>query len=297
MYWLILLFIVLVGSIMGSFMAAQVWRLRAWQLKYDQQNGERVDSTEWRKLKPLTEKNLKNDHSHCLNCGYKLRWFDLVPIFSWLSLRGKCRNCQKPIGKTELLAELSTAIVFGIIFVAHFSPDNYLMSSSILVGRFVILLIALSLLVILFIYDAKWSLLPSKIMHAFNIVAVVYWLTGFLNADLTIQSLINIIISMLVFPGLYFVLSVVSKGAWVGDGDWILAIGLVLLQPNLPAYSLLLLCLSNFVGLGIILVAASVNKKQLKRGAQIPFGPAMIIAALILLIFQPIVQQIVLFLL
>lgn len=88
------------------------------------------------------------------------------------------------------------------------------------------------------------------------------------------------------FPLIYFVLAKVSKEQWVGGGDWILAVGLVLMLPNLPVFAIFLLFLSNVIGLLFAVFQSILRFRKVKRGTQIPFGPAMILAALILLIFQ-----------
>jgi len=77
-----------IGAVLGSFSVAQVWRLRAKQLQEERESGKKVDSAEWRKLRSLVSVKTKNDRSHCLNCNYQLKWFDLIPIISWLSLGG-----------------------------------------------------------------------------------------------------------------------------------------------------------------------------------------------------------------
>ena len=295
MFYFACLIFAIFGSIIGSFSVAQVWRLRALELNDAKKNGEKIDMKEWSKLKNLVESKKNKDRSHCLNCGYQLKWFDLIPIFSWLSLGGKCRKCRKSIGWLEFLAEVSTAVVFVLVFVSlgfDFSKEI----TPVQAFRTFILFATLSSLVILFIYDAKWSLLPVRIMWIFNFLAFMFFALGVFEKGISFEIISNLTLSILAFPAVYLLLSVVSKGAWVGDGDWILALGLVLLLPNSPMFSLLLMMFSNVIGLVIILLNSIFEKKKLVRGAQIPFGPAMILACLILLIFQPIFIEIVDFL-
>ena len=93
----ILVIVAALGAVMGSFIGAQVWRVRARQLVEDKQAGEPVDTLELRRLKPLLMP-LKDDRSRCLSCGHELRWYDLLPVVSWLVTRGRCRYCRAPIG-------------------------------------------------------------------------------------------------------------------------------------------------------------------------------------------------------
>ena len=276
-----------IGAVFGSFSVAQVGRLRAKQLQDEKASGEKSDAAEWKKLRSLVSVNLKNDRSHCLNCGYQLKWYDLIPIISWLSLGGKCRKCRSKIGVTEFLTEVLMFILFAIIFLI-FNPIS---NGAILVLpaiRLFILLTSLIPLTIMFIYDSKWSLLPTKLLYVFNILAFIYWVTGFLSVfgGFKLISALNIIISMALFPLIYFVLAKVSKEQWVGGGDWILAVGLIFLLPNHPVFAIFLLFLSNVVGLFFAVFQSILYFRKVKHGTQIPFGPAMILAALVLVVFQ-----------
>ena len=282
-----------IGAVLGSFSVAQVWRLRAKQLQEERESGKKVDSTEWKKLRSLVSVKTKNDRSHCLNCNYQLKWFDLIPIISWLSLGGKCRKCRSKIGSLEFLSEILMFALFAIIFLI-FNPIS---NGAILVLpaiRLFILLISLVPLAIMLIYDAKWSLLPTKLLYIFNILAFIYWATGFLTVSggFNLRSVFYLVISMMFFPLIYFVLAKISKEQWVGGGDWILAVGLIFLLPNHPVFAIFLLFLSNVVGLVFAVFQSILHFRKVKRGTQIPFGPAMILAALILLAFQ---QQILVF--
>ena len=275
------------GAVFGSFAVAQVWRLRAKQLQDEKASGEKIDAAEWKKLRSLVSVSPKNDRSHCLNCGYQLKWYDLIPIISWLSLGGKCRKCHSKIGATEFLTEISMFTLFAIIFLV-FNPLSSAGFSLFGLFRLLILFVAFIPLAIMFIYDARWSLLPTKVIWAFNFFAFIYWITAFANTTngFNLFSIFNIAISMALFPLVYFVLAKISEEEWVGGGDWILAIGLIFLLPNQPIFAMLLLFLSNFVGLIFALIQSILQFKKVKRGIRIPFGPAMILATLILLIFQ-----------
>ena len=278
----------LIGAVFGSFSVAQVWRLRASQLQDEKSAGEKIDSTEWKKLHSLVSKKVKNDRSHCLNCGYQLKWFDLIPIVSWISLGGKCRKCRSKIGALEFISEILMFALFAIIFFV-FNPVSNGSVSILATFRLVVLFLAFVPLAIMFIYDMKWSLLPTKIIWIFNCLAFIYWISGFVGVrgGFNFISAINFVISMSMFPLIYFVLAKVSKEQWVGGGDWILAVGLVLILPNLPVFAIFLLFLSNVIGLLFVVFQSILRFRKVKRGTQIPFGPAMILAALILLIFQP----------
>lgn len=298
MWTTIILYMLLaiLGAIFGSFAVAQVWRIRAFQLKEDLElDPSNIDKGEWRRLKSLTEVNKSKDRSHCLSCGYQLKWFDLIPIFSWVSLRGKCRKCHASIGGTEIFGEISLALLFTLS--AFFWPVNILGSSVSMfeIGSFVLWLISLVILLILFIYDLKWSLLPLKQMLLFIFVALLFWSLRSFQFNITIELFINLIISMSILPGIYFVLNKMSAGKWVGSGDWIISIGLVLLLPNEPIYAAIVLFLSNFIGTIYILIISLKNKTEVKRGVKIPFGPFLIMATIITAVFYPYMYSFLIF--
>ena len=157
LFWVITLAVF--GLCLGSFAGASVWRLRARQLRDDKKAGEEVDPKEYKRLKALTKHSLTKDRSVCLHCGYTLRWYDLIPLVSWLTLKGKCRECRKPIGRFEPLIELGTALFFVASFL--FWPVPLETTEAII--PFVLWLIAGVGLAILFAYDAKWFLLPDAV--------------------------------------------------------------------------------------------------------------------------------------
>ena len=55
-------------------------------------------------------------NSHCMNCGYELSWYDLIPIFSWLALRGKCRVCGDKISVQYPLIEALNGVLYMVVF-------------------------------------------------------------------------------------------------------------------------------------------------------------------------------------
>ena len=112
----IYLALILTGLCLGSFAGAMVWRLRARQLSEDKAHHEEYDKDEYQRLKKLTTGGAAHDRSRCLHCSYVLRWYDLIPLVSWLSLRGKCRQCHIPIGYLEPLIELGVALLF-VLFI------------------------------------------------------------------------------------------------------------------------------------------------------------------------------------
>ena len=260
-----------IGTILGSFGAASVWRLRAHQLKADKKTGEKIDKKEYAQLRPLTEVSTKTDRSRCLHCGHNLAWFDLLPVFSWLQLRGKCRYCHKKIGSFELLMELGVAA----FFVVSFAYWPHTLSSWIEIAQFLLWLIGGFGLSVLLAYDAKWFLLPNKVVFPLIGVAVASAVLTLLSSSDVVVTLYGIATSCLILSGVYYLLYVVSKGEWIGFGDIKLGLVLALLLADWRL-AFLTLFLANVIG--CLVVIPGMLSKKLTRKSHVPFGPMLIIA-------------------
>ena len=67
------------------------------------------------------------ERSHCMNCGYQLSWYDMVPVFSWLCLGGKCRKCKTPISPQYPIVEAVNGILYMVVFAVNgFSLESIL---------------------------------------------------------------------------------------------------------------------------------------------------------------------------
>ncbi len=265
------------GLIMGSFAGAQVWRLRARQLYEDKEAHESYSKDEFKQLKPLLGKKGKRDRSCCLRCHHMLAWYDLIPIVSWLSTGGKCRYCRKSIGWFEPVIELIMAALFVASYVWWpFSLTGVgweLTAGWIL---FALWLVSIVLLVMLAAYDLKWQLLPNRLTWTYAALALIFVVLRFvLVHDVDIWSLAGAVVIM---SGLYFVLCVLSHGAWIGEGDVKLGLGLGLMLASWEK-AFLALFLANFIG--CIVVLPGLIGKKLKPGSEIPFGPLFILGMLI----------------
>lgn len=275
---LIILFLAIIGVQLGSFAGASVWRLRARQLAEDKVDGEAYDKKEYNHLKKLLGVKTTNDRSRCLHCDHQLAWYDLIPIFSWLQLAGKCRYCKKPIGSFELLIEIGVAVLFVLSYV--FWPVELQSAASI--AQFVLWLIASTGLVVLFVYDAKWFLLPNQVMFPVIALAALSALIGLATSGDVVSSALSTLGSVAALSGLYYVLYVLSKGAWIGFGDIKLGLALGLLLADWRL-GLLTLFLANVIGCLVVLPA--MMAKKISRTSHVPFGPMLITAFFITSLF------------
>lgn len=261
------------GLIFGSFAGASVWRLRARQLSQEKSDGELVDEKEYERLKPLLKRSKEKQRSQCLDCKHKLAWYDLVPLVSWLSLAGKCRYCKKSIGWFELTIEFVTAT----LFVASFFLWPYGFESAASIAMFILWLAGLVCLVVLFAYDAFWMVLPLNIMVIFALLGIGFAALHLSQTGFTTYNLLSLLGALLILPGIYLLLGVVSRWQWVGNGDYKLAIGLAFYLTTWQA-SFAALFFANLIGCFLVIPGMITGK--LSRKSTVPFGPLLILGFL-----------------
>ena len=279
-----LILIGILGAAFGSFAGAQIWRLRARQLVEDKKAGEKVSAKELKKLSPLIKKTSK-DRSRCLSCGHILAWYDLIPLVSWLLLRGKCRYCKKFIGWMEFFLEVGMAALFALSVFLWPMP----LTSFWQIMMLVLWLAALVLLAILFVYDLRWLLLPDIVNIPFIVLGAVFaGIKLYLASDFT-STLTSLLGAVFVLSGIYLLLYLFSKArygedkTWVGFGDVKLGLGLSLFLGNwLLAFAALFA--ANLIG--TILVLPSMLTGKLRGNSRISFGPLLIAGFLIVWLFS-----------
>jgi len=196
--------------------------------------------------------------SKCSHCGHKLGWFDLIPIFSFLLLKGKCRYCRKSFSVMHPLFEMLVGVVF-LLFVTKvchpFSFTFYLKLGVVLTA----LTLALS--------DFYYQIIPDEFL------VVLFGLGLLLNASQIITFLPGAILGALAFLLLY----VISQGRAMGYGDvkYVFVMG-VILPPLSLASSIYLAFLTGGLISAILIL---LKKKKLK--STISFGPFLTLGLLV----------------
>ena len=247
------------GAAFGSFACCQAWRI----YKHD-----------------------KSARSHCMKCDYKLKWYDNIPIISWLMLGGKCRKCRKPIGAAEMLSELGLAAAFVLSFVLWPHHQQLVELCGFEIAKFALFLVQLVLFAILFVYDAKWKEMPVPILIASCVCGAAFWVVNFIKICVLFgfsgATLTHLAGAMLILPGFYYFMYKASKEKWVGSGDAILCVPLAMMLGN---FWLAMFCLflSNMIG-SVIMLPVTIAKKE--KHAMIPFGPFLILGFMVVYYFQ-----------
>lgn len=267
--FLSLLFIL--GACFGSFLCCQARRMHARSTK----KGSRFPS-----------------HSICLHCRYRLKWYDNIPIISWLLLRGRCRKCHKKIGFTEFLTEFLTAfswLTLGLSFIfCTKSSLNHFSASPLDWAIFIATLFLTLPLIFLAIYDGLYGELPTSLLIISIVVSAIIlilreisWASQSHSGAFSPDYLLQPLGAFLILGGLYFILYLASKGKWVGDGDWFLATAIALALSRVwPA--LLTLTLANF--LAVIIMAPILHSRHRHN---LPLGPFLVAAYLIISVAYP----------
>lgn len=253
---IMILFFIL-GAALGSFACCQAWRI------HDK------DKSKW---------------SHCEKCKYQLKWYDNIPVISWLMLGGKCRKCRKPIGWAEFLSEVGLGMLFALSFWFWPAKGGLIWSDFAEVLKFSLFLVEAVILLVLFVYDAKWKELPVNIMVIAGALAAAFcsvdiYMTLGMGQTYNWLSLVG---ALLILPGFYYLMYKISKESWVGGGDWILCIPLALILQNFWL-AIFALFAANIIG-SFVSVPMLLKKKGTK--ATIPFGPFLILGFLVVFFLQ-----------
>jgi len=210
-------------------------------------------------LRVPKKESIVSPPSHCTVCNRKLGVLDLIPVFSYLFLKGKCSGCGTKISSIYPIMELLT----GILFVLSYAMLGFS-------GELIIAILFMSLLVIITVSDIAYMLIPNKVLLPFAVV--LFGARLFIPLEPWWDSLLGALVGF----GVLYLIAVVSKGG-MGGGDIKLffVLGLVLGTIN----TLVTLFLAALIGsiVGIILL----KKTGKGRKTPIPFGPSIAIAAII----------------
>ena len=208
--------------------------------------------------------------SHCEACQHKLAVKDLIPVFSYLRLRGRCRYCQASVPRRLFWVELATGVVFALL------AWHYGLSPALGIMAFYA-----CLFIIIFVIDLEHGLILNKVVYPGMVVALLLalypwpWLTESMGMRVAYAALGGAI-----GFALFLLIAIVSRGG-MGWGDVKLA-ALIGLATGFP-----LVFLSIIMGaiLGGIMAVALVIAKKRKRRQTIPFGPFLAVAAMITLLW------------
>ena len=238
------IFIILIGLIFGSFANVCIHRL------------------------PL-DLDIVKARSHCPKCKKKIIWYDNIPLLSSLILSFKCRTCKKKISKQYFIVELLT----GLAFIFFYKTLG-------LSFDFVLICIIFLILLIIFFIDLKHYIIPDSLNFSLILVGII---KNFTTQDLLKfnynlpDSLFGGALGYLIIWLIIFIYKQIRNKEAMGLGD----------AKLLSAFGFLLGFKSIFIilfvasVLGLLFVLPSLLIKSRSTGSIIPFGPFIILAAIL----------------
>ena len=263
--------LVFVFSLMvGSFLNVVIYRFpkmleKEWYNDCREFLGDEVKNIPKRKFPELT---LAKPDSSCPNCNHKIRFYENIPVISWLWLRGKCSNCNISISSRYPIIELATAIL-SVAVAYHFGPTW---------TSFWVILLTWYLICLTMI-DFDHMLLPDQLVYP------MLWLGLLVNIDGTFISLTDAVIGavagyMSLFSVFWlFKLLTGKEGMGHGDFKLVAMFGAWFGWQLLPLHILMASVVAAVIGLSLIAF------KQHSREKPIPFGPYLAVAGWITLLW------------
>ena len=216
--------------------------------------------------------------SKCLFCGHRLYAKDLVPIFSFLFLRGRCRYCRRSISWQYFSVELVTGLSFALIFWHIFGLwdlNIWWNNITLILGaQLLIWWIFVAFLIIIFVYDLRYYLILDKV--SLPAIVLVFIANLFLG-----HSWLTLLIAALIGGGFFLAQFVLSQGKWIGGGDIRLGflMGMILGWPHILTGLFLAYIFGSVIGLCLI----AMSKK--KFSSKVPFGTFLTLATFIALLY------------
>lgn len=179
---ILLLFLFVIGVVLGSFLNSWIWR---------------------------TRENIRivMGRSICIHCRRKLRWYENIPIFSYLALRGRCLTCRRPIPVSYPLVEFFTGAALVANGWYHINANNL---DPWVFARDVIFT---TILIIIFVFDYKYTIILSEIVWLGCIVGFIF------NYYIFHVNPVSLLVGALVGGGFFLAQYVISQGRWIGGGD------------------------------------------------------------------------------
>ena len=209
--------------------------------------------------------------SHCEACQHRLGLKDLIPVFSYLRLRGRCRYCQAAVSRKLLWVELAAGLIFAVL------SWHYGLSPELGIVAFYA-----CLFIVVFVIDLEHELILNKVVYPAMIVALLLalvpqpWLTRWI----VVNGVANAALGGGVGFAIFLVIAIVSRGGmgW-GDVKLVALIGLAVGFP-LVLFSIILGAI-----LGSIVALALMIAKKRKFRETLPFGPFLALAAMVTLLW------------
>ena len=217
--------------------------------------------------------------SFCPKCKKKIKWFDNIPLISFLSLNGKCRACKKKISPQYFFVELVSGLGFLMIFLNY---DNHYAS-------FLLAILLLIYLAIFFI-DLKHFIIPDILNYGIISIAILKNFLPNLNLTFTQDIKLSILGGIIGYLSIWLIIYLYktlkkTEGMGLGDAKLMAGIGLLFGWQSIP----FVLFVAAVLGLLMVMPSLLEKKKNLK--SQIPFGPYIITTGVIYFLYGDVLYK------
>ncbi len=250
-----IILLIILGAAFGSFLSVIIHRVEKQQ------------------------KGIIIGRSRCPHCRKTLSATDLVPILNYVYLRGKCRYCKKPISPIYFFLEITSALVFVLLylkfpFITEYGAGAYGINNATLLQYFFYALNGIFLIGIFF-HDLQYTNIPDIFLWPFMGISLISSLV-MKNVDFP-NLIIAVALAALFFGGQ----RLLSKGQWLGEGDVYVGIGMALLF----GWKLLIVAIVLTYVLGAIISILLLMLKKVERKSKIPFAPFMVFGSFATLLY------------
>tara|TARA_B100001540_G_C15795233_1_gene637332 strand:+ start:1510 stop:2271 length:762 start_codon:yes stop_codon:yes gene_type:complete len=243
-----LIFVILLGGLWGSFANVCIYRL------------------------PI-EKGVISGRSYCPKCKKKILWYDNIPLISYFLLNGKCRKCKKKISFQYSLVEFLSIFTFFSIYYFY----------GITLTTLLLMILSLTFIIIFFI-DLKHFIIPNVLTYSMMVLGFIKSFDP--NLDIIFPNYLNSLVGgifgyLIIWSIIFFYKQIRKKeGMGLGDAKLLAVIGFWFGWISIP----FVIFLSSTIAL--IYVIPNLLNKSKKLSSQIPFGPHIILATIIFVIFK-----------
>lgn len=254
-FFLITFILFVLGAIVGSFLNVVIYRT-------------------------VNDENWVWGRSKCDHCAVPVRWYDNIPLLSYILLKARCRECQEPIALSYPVVEFLTGSLFvwwywggSLFFQLTHSPFQTLQPLFWLTVGVLLLLIAVA--------DALYYIIPDAIVGLLMVISLAYRVFLVLFGIMQLSDLVVTVMAMAVVVSFFAGLWLLTKGRGMGMGDVKLVAPLALLLgwPKILVAMFMAFIIGSLVGVTLLLL----GRKRLHQ--VVPFGPFLVIGTFIGLVF------------
>lgn len=203
--------------------------------------------------------------SHCHTCDHKLKWYELIPIVSYIIQGGKCRKCGSYLPLSYLVIEIVTGILYAVCYHEYgLSPE------------LIISVIFISILIIVIVSDIEYMIILDEVLVFGSVITIIFYLILY-GLDVTVYHVLDAALAFVAMYALKLLGDFIFKKESLGGGDIKLMFffGLVI---GLPL-SVITIFVATFIAFPIALFVLFS-----RRDNMIPFGPFLSMAAILILI-------------